>query len=156
NELSASIDKYRQLYGSRPAASPPAADYTALLDVLRKHEPSPTYLRRMLIRFGSTLKLVDMDDVAYFYTKDKITFVVTRSTAKRYPADYPLDRLETLLDPAVFFRINRQVILHVQAIKEMHPYSKSRVKVELDPSTDIETVVSAERSSDFKKWLVGE
>ena len=38
----------------------------------------------------------------------------------------------------------------------MHPYSKSRVKVELDPSTDLETIVSTERSAEFKKWLVGE
>ncbi len=38
----------------------------------------------------------------------------------------------------------------------MHPYSKSRVKVELEPATDLETIVSTERSSEFKKWLVGE
>jgi hypothetical protein len=39
----------------------------------------------------------------------------------------------------------------------MHPYSKSRVKVDLEPPTvDLETIVSTERSSEFKKWLVGE
>ncbi len=100
--------------------------------------------------------LVEVKDAAYFYTKDKLTFVVTRSQAKRFPVDHPLDKLEDMLDPAVFFRINRQFIINVTAIHALHPYSKSRVKVELEPSTDLETIVSTERSAAFKKWLVGE
>ncbi len=115
-----------------------------------------SHIRRMLIRFSNSFKLIDMSDVAYFYTKDKITFLVSRSTGKRFPADYPLDKLENMLDPEVFFRINRQFILNVAAIKEMHPYSKSRVKVDLEPPIDLETIVSTERSAEFKRWLVGE
>ncbi|MBV6441498.1 MAG: DNA-binding response regulator [Haliscomenobacteraceae bacterium CHB4] len=149
NELIASLDKYKRVFKSA------AQDYSALLDTLRKQE-GQNYLRRMLIRFGNSIKLMDMADAAYFYTKDKITFLVSRSTGKRFPVDYPLDKLEGMLDPAAFFRINRQFIINVAAIKEMHPYSKSRVKVELEPSTDLETIVSTERSAEFKKWLVGE
>jgi two-component system LytT family response regulator len=149
NELAAALDKYKRVF---KAAAP---DYSALLETLRKQE-GPGYLRRMLIRFGNSIKLVDMADAAYFYTKDKITFLVTRSTGKRFPVDYPLDKLEGMLDPATFFRINRQFIINVAAIKEMHPYSKSRVKVELEPPTELETIVSTERSAEFKRWLVGE
>ena len=151
NELVAAIEKYKRIFVA-PAAP---ADYTALLDSLRQ-QSGTTYLRRMLIRFGISIKLVEMSDAAYFYTKDKITFVVTRSTGKRFPVDYPLDKLEDMLDPAMFFRINRQFIISVTAIKEMHPYSKSRVKIDLDPPSDLEMVVSTERSAEFKKWLVGE
>jgi len=153
NELAEAVAKYKRVF--QPAA--PTADYSGLLQTLRQQEGTQNYLRRMLIRFSNSFRLVDMSDAAYFYTKDKITFLVTRSTAKRFPVDYPLDKLETLLDPAVFFRINRQFIINVAAIKEMHPYSKSRVKVDLEPpTTDLETIVSTERSSEFKKWLVGE
>lgn len=149
NELSAALDKYKRVFKAV------TQDYSALLDTLRK-QTGQNYLRRMLIRFGNSIKLVDMADVAYFYTKDKITFLVSRSSGKRFPVDYPLDKLEGMLDPATFFRINRQFIINVAAIKEMHPYSKSRVKVELEPNTDLETIVSTERSAEFKKWLVGE
>ncbi|GAB4497494.1 MAG: LytTR family DNA-binding domain-containing protein [Saprospiraceae bacterium] len=148
NELAAALDKYKKVF---KAAAP---DYSALLETLRK-QGEPGYLHRMLIRFGNSIKLVDMADAAYFYTKDKITFLVTRSTGKRFPVDYPLDKLEGMLDPAVFFRINRQFVINVAAIKEMHPYSKSRVKVELEPPTELETIVSTERSAEFKRWLVG-
>jgi two-component system LytT family response regulator len=151
NELSEAIDKYKRVFQTTPATP----DYAQLLKTLRQQEGGHSYLRRMLIRFSNSFRLVDMTDAAYFYTKDKITFLVTRSTAKRFPIDYPLDKLETLLDPGVFFRINRQFIINVEAIREMHPYSKSRVKVDLEPPTDLETIVSTERSSEFKKWLVG-
>ncbi|MBC7776898.1 MAG: response regulator transcription factor [Phycisphaerae bacterium] len=153
NELAEALEKYKRVF--QPTAL--AADYSGLLQTLRQQEGGQFYLRRMLIRFSNSFRLVDMSDAAYFYTKDKISFLVTRSTAKRFPIDYPLDKLETLLDPAVFFRINRQFIINVAAIKEMHPYSKSRVKVDLEPPTvDLETIVSTERSAEFKKWLVGE
>lgn len=147
-ELTAALHKYKQVFK-------PAPDYTALLETL-KNQQNENYLQRMLIRFGHSLKLVDLSDAAYFYTKDKITFLITRSSSKRYPVDYPLDKLEEMLDKKVFFRINRQFIVNVNAIREMHPYSKSRVKVDLDPPTDLETIVSTERSAEFKKWLVGE
>ena len=149
NELAAALEKTKR------RSNTVAPDYAPLLDMLRKQEGS-RYLRRMLIRFSNSIKLVDMSDAAYFYTKDKITFLVSRSSGKRFPVDYPLDKLEGMLDPGVFFRINRQFIINVEAIKEMHPYSKSRVKVVLEPGTDQDTIVSTERSAEFKKWLVGE
>lgn len=149
-ELAAALEKYHKVF--KPA---PAPDFTALLATLKSQQES-NYLQRMLIRFGHSLKLVDLTDAAYFYTKDKITFLITRSTGKRYPVDYPLDKLEGMLDKKLFFRINRQVIVNVSAIREMHPYSKSRVKVDLDPPADFDTIVSTERSAEFKRWLVGE
>lgn len=129
-------------------------DYAALLELMRsQHEPR--YLRRMLIRSGQSLRLVDTADAAYFFTRDKITFVVVRSSGKRFPVDYPLEQLESLLDPRLFFRINRQFIIHIAAIREMHTYSKSRVKIVLEPPAPQETIVSVERSGAFKKWLQG-
>ena len=145
-ELTTALEKYRDVF------RPPVADYSSLLETLRRQEG----MQRMLIRLGQSMKLIDLSDAAYFYTKDKITFVILRTGGKRYPVEYPLDRLETLLDKRSFFRINRQFIVNVQAIREMHPYSKSRVKIDLDPATDMETIVSTERSAEFKKWLVGE
>jgi two-component system LytT family response regulator len=151
NELSAALEKYKKIH------LPAEPDFSALIESIKQQKGSGNnYLHRLLIRFSNSFKLVEISDAAYFYTKDKITFVVTKSTGKRFPADYPLDRLETMLDPAVFFRINRQFIVNVHAIKEMHPYSKSRVKLDLEPPSDQETIVSTERSSEFKRWLVGE
>ena len=58
-----------------------------------------------------------------------------------------------MLDPKVFFRINRQFIIAIYAIGEMFAYSKSRVLIKFIPPAKHETIVSTERSADFKHWL---
>lgn len=148
-ELEAAVTKYKKHFRIN------TPDYAGLMQQARPQD-EPTHLRRMLIRFGHSIKLIDMADVAYFYTKDKITFMVVKNSAKRFPVDYPLDKLEDMLDKKSFFRINRQFIIHIAAIKEMQPHTKSRVRLDLDPAiSDLEIVVSTERSSEFKRWLVG-
>lgn len=112
--------------------------------------------QRALVKIGQTMRIVDLNATAYYYSKDKITFAIAPD-AKRYPVDETLEQLEGRLDPARFFRINRQLIVCIDAIEEMYPYSKSRVKLKLQPSyTHGDAIVSTERSPHFKKWLTGE
>lgn len=110
--------------------------------------------KRLLVKMGQSIKLIDLDQVAYFYSKDKISFAVLPGN-KRFPLDQSLDQIEQMVDPLHFFRINRQFIVKMESIDEMVAYSKSRVKLKLNPPTEEDAIVSKERSPEFKKWLVG-
>lgn len=114
-----------------------------------------TWNKRFLIRLGQNFKVVDLKDAAYFYTENKITFLTTNA-GKRYPLDYSLEKLEEMLPADQYFRINRQFIVGIGAIQEMYSVSKSRVKLNLLPACNLDTIVSTERSPVFKKWLTGE
>ncbi len=148
NELANAINKFKN------------TDLSRLFDIQKfvQSFPSANELnnlnKRFLIRLGQHIKLVEIKDIAYFYTEDKITFLIT-NTGKRYPLDHSLEKLEQILNPQQFFRINRQFIINIDAIDELYTYSKSRVKVILSPSCELETIVSTERSPHFKKWLAG-
>lgn len=143
-ELAASIQKFKSWKKTE------IFDYSKLTDILKKDKPS----QRFLLKVGQRLRLVDTADAAYFFTEDKITFLVDWK-GQKYPLDQSLEKLEETLDPDQFFRINRQFIIHLKSIGDMIAYSKSRVKVLLDPCTKPETVVSTERSPHFKRWLTG-
>ncbi len=111
-------------------------------------------LRRLLVRIGPKITLLKMEDVAYFYSKDKITFAVTKQD-RRYPLDKSLEYLEKHLGHT-FFRINRKFIIQLDAIASMIGHTKGRVKIELYPASSMEIVVSTDRSRAFKNWLVTE
>jgi DNA-binding LytR/AlgR family response regulator len=127
-------------------------DYKQIVHKLLSKQPQE---RRFLIRMGQSLRLVHQQDVAYFYTSDKITFMMTKE-GRKYPVDYTLEHLEEMIDPAKFFRINRQYIIQMDAIQQMHSHSKARVKMDLLPPAHEEVIVSTEKSPLFKKWLEGE
>ena len=81
-----------------------------------------------------------------------MTFIIDADN-NRLPINNTLDEIDQLVDPKSFFRVNRQFISHYQAIAEIHPYFKGRLKIKLSPGETDDIVVSAERSPLFKAWL---
>ena len=125
-------------------------DYEQLAQAMQQG----SWNKRFLIRIGQNFRVIELKEAAYFYTESKITFLIARG-GKRYPLDYSLEKLEELLPADQYFRINRQFIVGIEAIQEMYSVSKSRVKLVLDPPSNMDTIVSTERSPVFKKWLTG-
>jgi DNA-binding LytR/AlgR family response regulator len=111
-------------------------------------------LKRILIRYGETIKAIDIKDIAYFHTLEKNVFLCTFEN-KNYPVDFSLDELQSKLDPVRWFRINRQFFISFEAIDKMTAYSKSRIKITLRPPCETESISSTERSGDFRLWLAG-
>ncbi|AHM61559.1 LytTR family two component transcriptional regulator [Flammeovirgaceae bacterium 311] len=158
-ELGAALQKYHQIRGTvrqpfsdsrvqqEQSIFPEPVTYERLRQQLTQQ-----YKQRFLIRLGEQLHTVQVDDVLYFWNEEKVTFLTT-TAGKRYLVDYSLNQLEELLDSALFFRINRQVMLRVEAIKNIVAYSGSRLKVVLQHAEDKEALVSRERVNEFKAWL---
>ena len=144
-ELANAIAKYKKI---QPAT--PAIDINQLLKSF--NAPAHEYKKRFVVRYGEHIKTINIEEVAFFYTEDKVNFLTTKE-GRRFAIDFNLDTLETMLDPKTFFRINRQYIISIQSIAEMFAYSKSRVLVKLNPAAKHETIVSTERSAEFKLWL---
>lgn len=118
-------------------------------------EPRKEFRKRFVIRFGEHIKTLNVEEIAYFYSENRVTFARNHD-GRMLPVDYNLDALEDMLDPSSFFRINRQYLISLNAISEMKTYSKARVIVTLKPATPEQPVVSSERSAYFKQWLAGE
>jgi two-component system, LytTR family, response regulator LytT len=144
-ELQVAITKFKK--SKTPAA---AFDIDKLLQAYSPQ--THAYKTRFIVRYGEHIKTINTEEIAYFYTEDKVNFLTTLE-ARRFAIDFNLDSLETLLDPKIFFRINRQFIVSIKSIAEMFAYTKGRVLIKLKPAAKQETIVSTERSADFKTWL---
>lgn len=110
------------------------------------------YKTRFMISVGTRLKSIEVKDIAYFYSEEKLSFLVTKE-GQNLPIDFSLDKLSGHLNPRDFFRINRQFLVGFNAIDIAQTHFKGKIKLELKPKTKIEVFVSGDRMTDFKDWL---
>lgn len=147
-ELAAALKKYEQLnFLNRNSV-----DLQSLYNLLTTNEKK--YRERFSISIGTKIKMVEVKEIAYFFALDKGIYLRTFQ-GNTYNIDFTLDKLEEILDPAAFFRINRKYLVNMASIGNMVSYSRGRIKLELNPKADdeFETIVSIDRSSGFKMWL---
>ena len=121
-------------------------------EIVKLNHDYQEYKNRFLIRFGAKIHIVKTEEIAYIYSENKISFFILHS-GKKIPSDYTLQELDRMLDPRYFFRVNRQLIVFIDSIQEILAYSKSRVKLKLNPHHNDDIVVSTETTPKFKKWL---
>lgn len=127
-----------------------AYDQTLMQNLLK--QLTTNYKERFVIKIGEHIKTVSVDHILYFISLEKVTYLIAND-GKRYIVDFTLDRVEELLDPKMFYRINRKMIIHDQSIEDIVSFSNSRLKLFLSHCDNQDTIVARERVSDFKNWL---
>ena len=121
----------------------------SLLHQAKGADMRAAFKNRFLIRSGAQFISVEASEVAWFSFEDKLTFLhITKQ--KRYVLDHTLDELEKLVDPYLFFRLNRQYIASFAAIKSIHNYFGGKLKVYLTTEPENGIVVSKERAHALK------
>lgn len=141
--LNKALDKFTK-WGQPSATDVAQSDDNRLL--------LPSFKERFIVKIGSHLKTIPVQDVLFFYSQEKSTFALT-ADHRNYLIDYSLEGLEPLLDPAKYFRINRKYIISLNAIADILQYSNSRLKVVVNPNLDHEMIVARDRVNAFKDWL---
>ncbi len=121
-----------------------------ILEALRPE--SKRYRTRFLIAMANKYITLQIHDVAYFYSENKITSAVDFG-GKKYALDMTLDHLCDQLDPDLFFRANRQTILSIGCIKKIEPYFNGKISVTIHPQAPQTISVSREKVAAFKSWL---
>lgn len=145
DELAAALNKYKTL--KEQFAKP---DFNTLLQYIGQR--TPEYKTRFMVTIGTKIRSIETSEIAYFYSDEKITFLVTRD-GQQLPIDFSLDKLTSLLDPRQFFRANRQFLVGFSAIQTVHTHFKGKLKLDLQPKTRLDLFVSGDRMTDFKEWL---
>lgn len=144
-ELKSALDKYKKTKSFYQEGG-----LGNLLQTIQlKDEP---FKDRFLISNGFKLRTIELQDIQYFYCTDKITFLVTAG-GEFLPVEYSLDKLSVLLDPKLFFRINRKILLSLRAIENIHIYPKGKLKIDVKPTLKEDVYVSLDRVTAFKEWL---
>jgi two-component system response regulator LytT len=152
HELEASLEKHRKLRNPAEPETGGKMAIDALVQQLRQQIQPAEYRKRFLVKHLSQWMPVEVADIAYFYSEEGVSLFRTR-TNQKFSVDYTLDELEAMLDPLQFFRANRQFIVDINCVQQIHPYFNNKLKLTLKPAPEEEVLVSRERATEFKKWM---
>lgn len=141
-ELQRALDKYK--------------NQSAPLNLINKTlgsllAPQKTYKERFLVKMGDKLISINSSEISYFVSEDKYVFLYHKG--KKYPIDFTLEELEALLESKQFYKLNRKIIVHFNAIDKIYNHLNGKLKIELNPQLNEEVFVSREKAQEFKSWL---
>jgi two-component system, LytTR family, response regulator LytT len=110
------------------------------------------FKERFLVKKGDSFIPLAISDIAYFYAEEKVVFAKSKN-AQRYLIEYTLDNLEASLNPDLFYRVNRQMLVSVDSVQLIKSSFNGKLKAIVDPAFEQEIIISREKAQDFKNWL---
>lgn len=148
NRLLQALVKYEKLKGS---FSNDKTNYEKKLESLLTQFTN-NYKTTLLIHFQEKIIPVKTADVAFIHYSNGITSIYTHASQK-FVLPSTLDELETMLQPDLFFRTNRQFIINRHAIASIEHYFSRRLVARLTISTPENIIISKVRSVELLKWI---
>lgn len=147
-DLVHAIKKYQELFAHKKNSKIDSLTIEKLINNLTPDKSR----KRFIVKEGSSMTFVQVEDIAFFYSEDGVSFLVTHHH-KRYIVDMTLDTIEKDISPTQFSRINRSQIIHIHAIDKIHPYFNHRLKLDIKGNTKLDFIVSRKRVNSFKDWV---
>jgi DNA-binding LytR/AlgR family response regulator len=117
--------------------------------------PQKNYKTRFMVKLGEHIRSITSDEIGFFFADGRDVYLVTNQLRK-FIIDYTLEGLDEILDPKLFYRLNRPYILNISSIQDVIVYSNSRLKITPHIKWEREIIVSRDKVNDFKKWFDGE
>jgi DNA-binding LytR/AlgR family response regulator len=145
-ELEQAVGKYRTLYDKKENG------FSEKIMQLVREMNGNQYKERLLIKRGQQLSYLKIESVAYCLADGKLCYAIDFHNNKLL-LENNLSQLEEQLPPNKFYRINRHLLINIEAISKVHTWIGGRLKLELLPAVKADTVVSRERVNGFKEWL---
>lgn len=148
--LSETLEKYERLTGAYFKTLSKQHNWKEFSENINASEKR--YRTRFLISRGNQLETLHVEDVAYFFSENKICYAQT-FTDGNFILEASLDRLGEELNPDQFFRSTRQILVCPKAITKIENYFQGKITVFVNPPYKEQILVSKEKAEAFRKWL---
>lgn len=148
-KLLEAIEKYEKVAGQiRETIN--KENYNEIIEAIRNNEKK--FRKRFLVAGATSFFKIDVKDIAYFYTEERATFAVTFE-GKEHVINHTLEKLEEQIDPEMFYRANRGMILNSEAVGKIENYFGGKLIVKLIHPFKIPVTISRLKATAFKDWL---
>jgi DNA-binding LytR/AlgR family response regulator len=149
-DLKRAIEKARGIADKKSGS---AIDFEELVRSLANPQGASKYKERFLVSLRHQWVPVHTRDIACF-VKETLNYIVLFDGTRYQLDNTTLDEVEEVVDPRIFYRANRQFIIHVDAIQSVKPLENAKLTLRLkEPNHKFEIDMSREKAPGFKKWM---
>lgn len=146
--LEKALDKFHRL-GNRQNLVLDAGAVRLLTDLIGG---PASYKQSFLLSHRERLIPVATDDFAYFEIRNEVVRGVTFEH-RQFLMDETLQELDDQLNPATFYRANRQFLVNYRTIVDIEHYFNGRLLLNLEPAPEEKVLISKARAGEFKEWM---
>ncbi|MDW3191551.1 MAG: LytTR family DNA-binding domain-containing protein [Cytophagales bacterium] len=107
--------------------------------------------RSIIVHQAQKIFAIKYADIRLVYLKEGITYLMTNQ-GKQFVINKPLDKMEELLANG-FYRANRQVLIHRDAISHIDSYFARKLLITPVYDIQMDIVVSKANAPHFLSWL---
>ncbi|ASZ12588.1 LytTR family DNA-binding domain-containing protein [Chitinophaga pendula] len=125
--------------------------HTLIENLLNYIQPKE-YRTRFLIPYRDGYKKINVEDIAFFSSQVGGNYA-NLFNGETMVIPQTLETLEQQLDPALFFRANRQYIVHIDSVEKVYNQFNGKLKIEIKNYRDTDIIVSRSKAPLLKMWL---
>lgn len=119
---------------------------------LTQFSQPPKYKERILIPLKDKLLPLNTTEISFIYTSEKNT-IISNINGETYPYSKTLEQISAWLNPANFYRANKQYIISRDSIKSITIWFDSRLLITLNTPTPEYIYISKNKAAGFKEWM---
>jgi len=110
------------------------------------------YKERFAVHMGRSVTLIPIEEIALF-SKEEVIYLINKE-GKKFITDFrSLDEVQELIDPSIFYRANRQHIVHLPFIESYRSDDTGKLTLKMRNIKTDELVISKEKAVDFRRWF---
>jgi len=150
DELRRAIDKCRNIVESKSVF--PSNISQLIQRLSQPNALQSAYKEKFIVNFRRQWLPVNTRDIACF-VKESLHYIYTFSGEKHILDFNTMEEIEAVLDPQLFYRANRQFIVHIDAIQSVTPHENQKLSLTLKAPLKMSIDMSREKAPAFKKWF---
>jgi len=132
-----------------------SADHSSVLTKLSdlfEEITKPLYKKRFAFHSGTKTLFLETSTIAYFVAEDSVVFAVGAEQQRHLLAQSTLREVSKLLDPAMFFKINRGEMVNINFVERLERYNKNSIAIKLKGFSGF-LVTSQSKTAAFREWV---
>ncbi len=152
-DLKRAIDKYKRIFSAQSQNASELPELSNKIQrIYEELSHKKTYQQNFLLPYKDRLVPVGVEDMSYFQADYGMVKCICKD-GRIFPTDQSLDSIEEIIDPILFYRVNRQFVVKREAIIDVEYYFNGRLLLNIKPKPIENIIISKAKATEFKQWM---